>query len=82
MFQSDTLFRYVQFLRHPDLEAMVTRVTGLTFIDTCREMVETSDVRSLFQARRADSGDYVSEQPMLRNFYRGPVLQSSATAPS
>ena len=73
LFQSDALFGYVQFARYPDFEAMVTRVTGLTFIDIRRERVETSDVRSLFEAGRTDSGDYAFEQPMLLNLYQGPI---------
>jgi ubiquinone/menaquinone biosynthesis C-methylase UbiE len=73
LFQTEALYRYVQFPRYPDFEAMVTRVTGLTFIDVQREHVETDEVRSLFEAERTAAGDYVFEQPMLVNFYRGPI---------
>lgn len=74
LFQTEAMYRYVQFPRYPDFETMVTRVTGLTFIDVQRKNVETDEVRSLFEAERTADGDYVFEQPMLVNVYRGPVV--------
>ncbi len=73
LFQSEALFRYVQFPQYPDFEAMVTRVTGLTFIDVQRKNVETDEVRTLFETGRTAAGDYVFEQPMLVNLYRSPI---------
>jgi ubiquinone/menaquinone biosynthesis C-methylase UbiE len=63
-------------MRHPrykDFEAMVTRVTGQTFNQISREDVEQAHIRARFEetGRTAD-GDYVFDQPMLHNLYRGP----------
>ncbi len=73
LFQSEERFQYAQFPRYQSFEAMVTRVTGQTFNDIQRERVETEEVRRLFEAGRAEGGDYVFEQPMLMNLYRRPV---------
>jgi hypothetical protein len=50
---------------------MVARVTGHTFNAITRDMVETDEVRALFEQGRTEDGDYMFEQPMLLNFYRG-----------
>ncbi|MHB8348215.1 MAG: class I SAM-dependent methyltransferase [Acidiferrobacterales bacterium] len=73
LFRSGERFQYVQFPRYPDFEAMVTRVTGQTFNNIRREQVETDEVRNRFEATRSEEGDYVFEQPMLLNLYRGPM---------
>lgn len=73
LFRNEERYQYVQFPRYENFEAMVTRVTGQTFNAIRRESVETDEVKSLFEAGRSDDGEYVFEQPMLLNLYRGPV---------
>ena len=73
LFRSEERFQYMQFPRYPNFEAMVARVTGLTFNNIRRERVETDEVRGLFEAGRSDDGEYVFEQPMLLNLYRDPL---------
>ena len=63
LFSEFELFRYVQYPRYANFEALVARVTGQTFNDIRRERVETAEVRALFEAGRTDKGDYVFEQP-------------------
>ena len=74
LFRSEECYQYVQSPRYANFEAMVARVTGQTFNDIRRERVETDEVRALFEAGRTDDGDYVFDQPMLLNVYRGPVI--------
>jgi ubiquinone/menaquinone biosynthesis C-methylase UbiE len=76
LFRQFDLYRYVQYPRYADFEALVTRVMGQTFNDIRRERVETDEVRALFEAGRTDRGDYIFEQPMLLDFYRGPLRSS------
>ncbi len=45
---------------------------GQTFNDIRRERVETDEVRALFEAGRTDRSDFMFEQPMLLDLYRGP----------
>jgi ubiquinone/menaquinone biosynthesis C-methylase UbiE len=72
-FREMRLYRYAQHPRYPEFAAMVARVTGQTFNSIRREQVETDEVRALFEAGRTDQGDYVFEQPMLLDLYRGPL---------
>ena len=76
MFREFELFRYVQYPRYANFEALVARVMGQTFNDIRRERVETDEVRALFEAGRTDRGDYMFEQPMLLDFYRRPLRLS------
>ena len=77
LFRTFELFSYVQYPRYPDFEALVTRmtghtyVTGHTYLDVRREHVETDEVRALFEAGRTETGDYRFEQPMLLDLYTG-----------
>ena len=73
LFRAFELFRYLQYPRYPNFEAFVARFTGQTFNDIARERVETDEVRALFEAGRTNEGDYAFEQPMLLDFYRGPI---------
>jgi ubiquinone/menaquinone biosynthesis C-methylase UbiE len=73
LFHSEEVFQYVQFPSYPNFEAMVARVTGLTFNNIQRERVETDEVRDLFETGRSEDGNYVFEQPMLLNLYRRPA---------
>jgi len=73
LFHSEERYQYAQSPRYPNFEAMVARVTGQTFNDIQRERVETDEVRAVFESGRTDDGDYVFDQPMLLNLYRGPV---------
>jgi len=60
---------FVQYPRHANFEEMVERVTGQTFNSISREMVETDEVRYLFEHGRTDQGDYAFEQPMLLDLF-------------
>ncbi|HQT45808.1 MAG: hypothetical protein B7X08_01020 [Acidocella sp. 20-63-7] len=73
LFRSAEMFHYAQFPTYPNFEAMVTRITGHTYIDVKREHMETEEVRGLFEEGRTQADDYVFEQPMLLNLYRGPL---------
>ena len=76
LFRQSALFRYVQYPRYANFEALVARVMGQTFNEIRRERVETDEVRALFETGRTDRGDYMFEQPMLLDFYRGPLRSS------
>ena len=76
LFRECERFRYVQYPRYADFEALVARFTSQTFNDIRREQVETDEVRALFEAGRTESGDYMFEQPMLLDVYRGPLRSS------
>lgn len=71
LFRDEARFQYMQHPRHAGFEEMVARVTGQTFNSITRERVETEEVRALFEQGRTDQGDYMFDQPMLLNFYRG-----------
>ena len=73
LFREMTAYRYVQYPRYAEFEAMVARVTGNTFNNITRESVETDEVRALFERGRVSDGEYVFEQPMLLNLYRHPI---------
>ena len=72
-FRQFALFEYAQYPRCANFEAFVARVTGQTFNQIRRERVETDEVRALFEAGRTDGGDYMFEEPMLLDLYRGPL---------
>lgn len=72
-FQHETHYTYVQHPKYAAFDDMVTRVTGQTFNKISRDMVETAAVRELFEAGRSNEGNYVFDQPMLLNFYRGLI---------
>ena len=72
LFREIERFRYVQYRRYANFEALVARVIGQTFNDIRRERVETDEVRALFEAGRTDRSDFMFEQPMLLDLYRGP----------
>jgi SAM-dependent methyltransferase len=74
LFRRRARFRYVQFPRYAGFDAFVARVMGQTFNDIRRERVENDEVRRLFEAGRAETGDYVFEQPMLMDLFRGPIV--------
>ena len=71
LFQSEGRYRFVQHPHHASFEDMVARVTGMTFNNIARHMVETDEVRALFERGKTPRGDYVFEQPMLLDFYQG-----------
>jgi ubiquinone/menaquinone biosynthesis C-methylase UbiE len=73
LFQQASAFHFDQSPRYTSFDAMVTRVTGLTYNSTTRDQVETEEVRALFEDGRTPQGDYVFEQPMLLDLYRKPV---------
>jgi ubiquinone/menaquinone biosynthesis C-methylase UbiE len=71
LFRHEAHCRYVQYPHHASFEDMVTRVTGQTFNAITRDKVETEEVRALFERGKTRQGDYVFEQPMLLDCYRG-----------
>lgn len=72
-FRHEAHYQYVQYPKYAAFDDMVTRVTGQTFNNITRDMVETAAVRVLFEAGRSNEGDYVFDQPMLLNLYRGRI---------
>jgi ubiquinone/menaquinone biosynthesis C-methylase UbiE len=73
LFRETSGFNFKLYPRYASFEAMVTRITGQTFNSISRDQVETDEVRTLFEAGRTSQGDYMFEQPMLMDFYRGRV---------
>lgn len=71
LFDKVSRHRFVQHPHHASFEDMVTRVTGHTFNAITRDMVETDEVRALFERGRTSEGDYVFEQPMLLDLFQG-----------
>ncbi len=69
-FSEEGRYHYAMYPRYPSFEAMVARVTGQTFNAITRDMVETDEVRTLFENGLTEEGDYLFDQPMLLNFYR------------
>lgn len=72
-FRRQVRYCFVQHPRHPSFEAMVTRMTGLTFNAITRDQVETDEVRALFERGRTEEGDYRFVQPMLMDVFEGPA---------
>ncbi|MFZ2469251.1 MAG: hypothetical protein WAW54_12765, partial [Parvibaculum sedimenti] len=71
LFRRESRYRFIQHPHHASFEDMVARVTGMTFNNIARHMVETDEVRALFKRGETPQGDYVFEQPMLLDFYQG-----------
>ncbi len=65
-------FTYMRRPRYDNFEAMVTRYTGQTYNRIRREDMETDAIRARFETGRTPDGDYVFDQPMLLNLFRGP----------
>ncbi|MGI9643139.1 MAG: class I SAM-dependent methyltransferase [Acidimicrobiia bacterium] len=59
----------MQHPRYESFDALVDRMTGMSFNDITREMIDVPEVRARFEAERSDDG-YVFEQPILINLYR------------
>lgn len=78
LFETEETYAFVQHPRYASFEAMVARFTGQTFNRISREAIEQADVRAMFEAGRGAEGDYVFEQPMLLNFFRGPRQRDEA----
>ncbi len=72
LFREFERFRYVQYRRYANFEALVAQAISQTFNNIRRERVETDEVRALFEAGRTDKGDFMFEEPMLLDFFRGP----------
>lgn len=70
-FASRSFYRWVQHPRYPDFETMADRFASMSFNDIRREDVETPEVRELFEQGRTGEGEYVFDQPMLLNLYKG-----------
>ncbi len=73
LFHERRSFRYLQHVRYANFDALVARALGQTFNAIERERVETDEVRALFEAGRADRGDYAFEAPMLLDLFRTPL---------
>lgn len=70
-FRHESFYQYNQRPKYASFEAMVARVTGQTFNNISRDMVDTAPVRALFEAGLSNQGDYVFDQPILLNIYQG-----------
>lgn len=64
-----------------DAEAVggLVALAGMAVVDVgcgpgliARDRIETDEVRALFERGRSADGDYVFDQPLLLNLYRGP----------
>jgi len=71
LFRSASYYRYVQHPHYPDFDTMADRFASMTFNNISREMVETDEVRALFEQGRTGEGDYAFDQPMLLDLYSG-----------
>jgi hypothetical protein len=69
-FRREARYRCVQYPRHENFEQMVAQYTGLSFNNIARDIVDTAEVRAVFDAGRTPQGDYAFEQPVLINFYQ------------
>jgi len=70
LFRTASFHRYIQHPRYPDFDTMADRFAAMTFNNISREMVETDEVRTLFEQGRTGEGDYAFDQPMLLDLYR------------
>lgn len=78
LFAAEDAYAFVQHPRYASFEAMVAWFTGQTFNQISRAAIEQADVRETFEAGRGADGDYVFEQPMLLNFFRGARQRDEA----
>ena len=62
-------FRYRESVRHDSFATFVDEVAGTTYSDFPRELVDTPEVKALFEVGRADYG-YVFTQHIRVNLYR------------
>ena len=60
-----------QHPRYESFDALIDRMTGMSFNDITREMIDVPEVRERFEAERGGDG-YIFEQPILINLYRSP----------
>jgi len=63
-------YRYGSIARYADFETFVTETAGASYNHITREMVDTPEVRSLFEAGRAADG-YAFEEIVTVDLYRG-----------
>lgn len=69
LFRHEARYHCVQYPRHESFEQMVAQYTGLSFNNISRDMVDTPQVRAVFDDGKTPQGDYAFEQPVLINFY-------------
>ncbi len=53
-------------------EALVQQVTGASFTQISRDMIDTPDARATFEAGKTAEGDYAFDQPLLVTLLRAP----------
>ncbi len=61
---------YGQTASYPNFEAFLEEKLGTTYNDHRREMVDTPEIRAIFEAGRVGDG-YLFEQPIRADFFRG-----------
>ncbi len=72
LFTEVVRYTYSHSDRHRDFEALVDQVTGASFTQITREMVDTPDARAAFETGKTAEGDYTFDQPLLVTLLRGP----------
>lgn len=72
LFTEAARYTYSRSTRHQDFEALVQQVTGASFNQITREMIDTPDARATFEAGKTAEGDYAFDQPLLVTLLRAP----------
>ncbi len=72
LFTDTARHTYSHSSRHQDFEALVRQVTGASFNQITREMIDTPAARGAFEAGKTAEGDYAFDQPLLVTLLRAP----------
>ncbi len=68
-FERRHAYRYHRIIHYADFEAFIARAVGASFNSITRDMVDSPEVRALFEVGRASEG-YDFDQPMILHLYR------------
>ena len=74
LFTEAARYTYTHSDRHQDFEALVDQVTGASFNQITREMIDTPEARTAFEAGKTAEGDYAFDQPLLVTLLSEPKL--------
>lgn len=72
LFAEAARYTYTHSSRHRDFEALVRQVTGASFNQITRDMIDTPAARAAFEAGKTAEGDYAFDQPLLVTLLRKP----------
>lgn len=72
LFTETARYTYSHSNRHQDFEALVGQVTGASFNQITREMIDTPAAHVAFEAGKTAEGDYAFDQPLLVTLLRAP----------